>query len=137
MNIVYVSCVILMDTQGKVLLNQRMPGQLCEGLWEFPGGKIEVGEKPTEAAIREMKEEVGVEIEAADLEPFTFVTNDFPEVDRHAVAMLFLCKKWQGEPYGAEGQNVKWESVEKLSNMLDELLPNSHLIVERLEEHSK
>lgn len=137
MKIVYVGCVILMNDAGEVLLNQRQKGQLCALQWEFPGGKVEAGETPAACAVREMQEEVGVHIQEADLEPFCFVTNDFPQVDRHAVALLFLCRTWKGQPHGAEGQEVKWENIKNLPKMLPQMLPNSDLIVQQLQHYAK
>ena len=76
------------------------------GLWEFPGGKMEIGERPEEALIRELKEELGIEIEEACLAPLTFASHAYP--DFVLLMPLFVCRRWAGQPKGLEGQVLKW-----------------------------
>jgi 8-oxo-dGTP diphosphatase len=86
----------LVDAEGRVLLQQRSPGRAMAGLWEFPGGKVEAGELPEAALIRELKEELGVETDKACLAPATFASA--PVGDRHMLLLLYICRKWRGNP---------------------------------------
>jgi 8-oxo-dGTP diphosphatase len=96
----------LIDADGRVLLQQRALGGQMEGLWEFPGGKIEAGELPEHALIRELQEELGVETEATDLTPAAFASA--PLGERHMVLLLYLCRKWRGEPQPLQASALKW-----------------------------
>ena len=106
MKIVHVSAVALIDIDGRILLTQRPEGKSMAGLWEFPGGKIEAGETPEQALIRELDEELGINTWASCLAPLTFASHSYE--DFHLVMPLFACRKWEGIPYGKEGQNLKW-----------------------------
>lgn len=106
MKIVHVSAVALIDVDGRILLTQRPEGKSMAGLWEFPGGKIEAGETPEQALIRELEEELGINTWASCLAPLTFASHSYE--DFHLVMPLFACRKWEGIPYGKEGQNLKW-----------------------------
>ena len=106
MKIVHVSAVALIDVDGRILLTQRPEGKSMAGLWEFPGGKIEAGETPEQALIRELDEELGINTWASCLAPLTFASHSYE--DFHLVMPLFACRKWEGIPYGKEGQNLKW-----------------------------
>jgi 8-oxo-dGTP diphosphatase len=105
MKIIHVVAAALVDGDGRVLLAQRPPGKSLAGLWEFPGGKLEPGESPEAALVRELDEELG--IVASGLEPFTFVSFAYP--DFHLVMLLYWCRHWQGEPHGRDGQALRWE----------------------------
>ena len=94
--LVLVAACALIDADGRVLVTQRPPGKTMAGLWEFPGGKIEAGERPEETVIREMHEELGVTIKEACLAPFTFASHSYPEF--HLLMPLFLCRRWEGIP---------------------------------------
>lgn len=96
----------LVDAEGRVLLQQRAPGRQMEGLWEFPGGKIEQGELPEHALIRELREELGVETDAACLAPAAFASVELGE--RHMILLLYLCRKWRGEPQPLDASALKW-----------------------------
>ena len=96
----------LVDAEGRVLLQQRAPGRQMAGLWEFPGGKIEQGELPEHALIRELREELGVETDTAYLAPAAFASAELGE--RHMILLLYVCRKWRGEPEPLEASALKW-----------------------------
>jgi 8-oxo-dGTP diphosphatase len=109
---VLVSAVALIDLDGRVLLAPRPQGKSMAGLWEFPGGKIEPGETPEVALIRELEEELGINTWASCLAPLTFASHTYD--DFHLLMPLFACRKWQGTPQGREGQALKWVRVKDL-----------------------
>jgi len=103
---VLVSAVALIDVDGRVLLAQRPAGKAMAGLWEFPGGKVEPGETPEAALIRELHEELGIDTWASCLAPLTFASHGYEAF--HLLMPLFACRKWQGIPRGREAQELKW-----------------------------
>lgn len=112
MKIVLVAAVALIDVDGRVLLAQRPEGKSMAGLWEFPGGKIEEGETPEAALIRELHEELGIGTWASCLAPLTFASHAY--ADFHLLMPLFACRKWQGIPDSREGQKLAWVRPERL-----------------------
>lgn len=106
MKTVLVAAVALIDPDGRVLLAQRPEGKSMAGLWEFPGGKIEAGETPEVALIRELQEELGIDTWASCLAPLTFASHSYD--DFHLLMPLFACRKWQGTPQSRENQALKW-----------------------------
>ena len=112
MKMVLVSAVALIDVDGRVLLAQRPPGKSMAGLWEFPGGKIEQGETPEAALIRELEEELGIDTWASCLAPLTFASHSYD--DFHLMMPLFACRKWNGTPRPKEGQVLKWVKPEAM-----------------------
>ena len=112
MTIVLVSAVALIDVEGRVLLAQRPEGKSLAGLWEFPGGKVEAGESPEAALIRELKEELGIDTWASCLAPLTFASHSYDSF--HLLMPLFACRKWEGIVHGREGQNLAWVKAAKL-----------------------
>jgi len=104
--IVLVSAVALIDADGRVLLAQRPEGKSMAGLWEFPGGKVEPGETPEAALIRELKEELGIDTWQSCLAPLTFASHAYPEF--HLLMPLFACRRWQGAATPREGQTLAW-----------------------------
>ena len=106
MKTVLVSAVALIDIDGRVLLAQRPEGKSMAGLWEFPGGKVEQGETPETALIRELHEELGIETWQSCLAPLTFASHSYD--DFHLLMPLFACRKWEGTPKPREGQTLKW-----------------------------
>lgn len=111
---ILVSAVIMVDVDGRVLLAQRPEGKSMAGLWEFPGGKVEDGETPERALIRELQEELGIDITEACLAPFTFASHTYE--DFHLLMPCFLCRRWDGVVRGAEGQALKWVRINDLKN---------------------
>ena len=106
MRLLLVVACALVDADGRVLLSQRPPGKALAGLWEFPGGKLEAGERPEEALTRELREELGVSVEEPCLAPLTFASHAYPEF--HLLMPLFVCRRWQGVPEAKEGQRLVW-----------------------------
>ncbi len=109
---VLVSAVALVDIDGRVLLAQRPEGKTLAGLWEFPGGKVNASETPEAALIRELLEELGIDVSASCLAPFTFASHAYD--DFHLLMPLYLCRKWDGIIRPMEGQNLKWVLPAKL-----------------------
>jgi 8-oxo-dGTP diphosphatase len=106
MRLVLVAAVALIDPDGRVLLAQRPEGKTMAGLWEFPGGKVQAGETPEAALIRELDEELGIATSDSCLAPLTFASHGYD--DFHLLMPLFACRKWQGTPQGREGQRLAW-----------------------------
>jgi 8-oxo-dGTP diphosphatase len=104
--VVLVSAVALIDADGRVLLAQRPEGKEMAGLWEFPGGKVEPGETPEAALIRELHEELGIETWSSCLAPLTFASHAYDRF--HLLMPLFACRRWQGQPQSREGQALRW-----------------------------
>ena len=104
--IVLVAAVVLIDADCRVLLAQRPPGKHLAGLWEFPGGKVQPDETPESALIRELAEELGIDVAASCLAPFTFASHAYPEF--HLLMPLYVCRKWSGIATPREGQRLKW-----------------------------
>lgn len=102
----------LVDADGRILLQQRPAGKSMAGLWEFPGGKIEEGERPEAALVRELREELGIETETACLAPATFASATLGADGtrgRHLLLLLYVCRKWKGVPQPLEGGALRWE----------------------------
>lgn len=112
MKLLLVAAVALIDKDGRVLLAQRPEGKSMAGLWEFPGGKVEDGETPESALIRELHEELGIETWSSCLAPLTFASHGYESF--HLVMPLFACRKWQGFPQPREGQSLAWVRANKL-----------------------
>ena len=104
--ILLVAAVALIDRDDRVLLAQRPPGKSLAGLWEFPGGKVDPGETPEAALIRELKEELAVDTAESCLAPFTFASHSYD--DFHLLMPLFACRKWNGTVQGKENQKLAW-----------------------------
>ena len=114
MKTVLVSAVALIDADGRVLLAQRPEGKSMAGLWEFPGGKVEEGETPEAALIRELQEELGIDTWASCLAPLTFASHSYDTF--HLLMPLFACRRWNGTPQSREGQALKWVRANELRN---------------------
>jgi 8-oxo-dGTP diphosphatase len=104
--VVLVVACALVDADGRVLIAQRPAGRAMAGLWEFPGGKIEPGERPEQTLIRELREELGLVVTEPCLAPLTFASHTYP--DFHLLMPLFICRRWEGAPTALEGQALKW-----------------------------
>ena len=104
--LVLVAACALIDADGRVLIAQRPQGKSMAGLWEFPGGKIETGERPEQSLIRELKEELGIIVKEECLAPLTFASHLDP--DFHLLMPLYVCRRWEGFVEAQEGQRLKW-----------------------------
>ena len=103
--LVVVACALL-DADGRVLIAERPAGKSLAGLWEFPGGKLELGETPEQSVIRELREELGIQTQEACLAPLTFASHSYD--DFHLLMPLYVCRRYQGIPTPQEGQRLKW-----------------------------
>ena len=112
MKIVTVAACALIDADGRVLLAQRPEGKPMAGLWEFPGGKVELGETPEQTLIRELKEELGIAVKEACLAPLTFASHSYPEF--HLLMPLYICRRWDGIVTALEGQALTWVRPNRL-----------------------
>src|SRR5258705_12498908 len=104
--LVLVVAVALVDPDGRVLIAQRPEGKSMAGLWEFPGGKIETGERPEDALIRELREELGIAVKEACLAPFTFASHTYGAF--HLLMPLYVCRRWDGNPTPKHHAAIKW-----------------------------
>jgi 8-oxo-dGTP diphosphatase len=110
--VVLVAACALIDTDGRVLIAQRPPGKSMAGLWEFPGGKVDPGERPEDALIRELKEELGIVVNEACLAPLTFASHTYE--DFHLMMPLYVCRRWEGFVSAREGQTLTWVRPNRL-----------------------
>jgi 8-oxo-dGTP diphosphatase len=113
--LVLVAACALVDLDGRVLIAQRPAGRTMAGLWEFPGGKIESGERPEQTLIRELKEELGIVATEPCLAPLTFASHAYP--DFHLLMPLFVCRRWEGTPTALEGQALRWVRPHQLRDI--------------------
>jgi 8-oxo-dGTP diphosphatase len=112
--VVLVAACALIDTDGRVLIAQRPAGKPMAGLWEFPGGKVLPDERPEDALIREMKEELGIVVNEACLAPLTFASHAYP--DFHLLMPLYVCRRWEGQVSALEGQSLAWVRPNRLKD---------------------
>jgi 8-oxo-dGTP diphosphatase len=112
--IVLVAACALVDADGRVLLAQRPEGKSMAGLWEFPGGKVETGERPEAALIRELFEELGIDVTEACLAPFTFASHAYENF--HLLMPLYVCRRWHGTVTAVEGQTLKWVRPNRMAD---------------------
>jgi 8-oxo-dGTP diphosphatase len=110
--VVLVIACALVDVDKRVLIAQRPPGKALAGLWEFPGGKVEPGERPEETLIRELREELGIEVREPCLAPLTFASHAYD--DFHLLMPLYICRRWEGQVLAREGQALAWVRANKL-----------------------
>lgn len=115
LRLLLVVAVALVDADGRVLLAQRPEGKQLAGLWEFPGGKVEAGERPEVSLIRELREELGIVVEEPCLAPLTFASHAYDEM--HLLMPLYICRRWEGIPQPLEGQGLKWVRPGRLREM--------------------
>jgi 8-oxo-dGTP diphosphatase len=109
-----VVAVALVDTDNRILLAQRPEGKQLAGLWEFPGGKVEPGERPEETLIRELREELGITVKEACLAPLTFASHAYETF--HLLMPLYICRRWEGFVQPLEGQGLAWAKPQELRN---------------------
>ena len=110
--VVLVAACALIDTDGRVLIAQRPEGKSMAGLWEFPGGKVDPGERPEVALIRELNEELGIVVNEACLAPLTFASHTYE--DFHLLMPLYVCRRWEGTVAPHEGQKLAWVRPNRL-----------------------
>ncbi len=111
--VIVVACALI-DADGRVLLAKRPEGRSMAGLWEFPGGKLEAGETPEAALIRELREELGIEVWPTCLAPFTFASHAYDAF--HLLMPLYVCRKWGGDVVAREGQELNWVRANRLGD---------------------
>jgi ADP-ribose pyrophosphatase len=112
LKILLVAACALVDADGRVLLAERPAGKPMAGLWEFPGGKVDDGERPEETLIRELKEELGIVVKEACLAPLTFASHSYE--DFHLLMPLYVCRRWEGSVTPLEGQRLAWVQPNRL-----------------------
>jgi 8-oxo-dGTP diphosphatase len=134
LRIVQVAAAALIDTAGNILIDQRPEGKAYGGYWEFPGGKLEPGELPEFALMRELDEELGIETRPTCYWPIGFTTHAYHDLQLHAVMFLYACRVWRGTPTGREGQILKWVAPKQLYNykMLPADLPLVAQLIDRI-----
>jgi 8-oxo-dGTP diphosphatase len=113
-DLILVAACALIDPDGRVLIAQRPEGKAMAGLWEFPGGKVEGGERPEESLIRELREELGIVVKEDCLAPLTFASHRYPAF--HLLMPLYVCRRWDGIVAAREGQKLKWVRPNELRN---------------------
>ena len=113
-SILLVAAAALVDVDGRVLICKRPEGKQMGGLWEFPGGKLEAGESPEDCLIRELREELGIEVKAACLAPFVFASHAYEAF--HLLMPLYLCRRWEGRPVAHEHSDLAWVRPIKLTD---------------------
>jgi 8-oxo-dGTP diphosphatase len=104
--VMMVVAAALVDDRGRVLVQRRPAGKALAGLWEFPGGKVEPGESPEDALVRELREELAIDIDATALTALTFAS--MPLTDRHLLLLLYVCREWRGDPRPLEASALAW-----------------------------
>jgi 8-oxo-dGTP diphosphatase len=114
LRLVLVAACALIDPDGRVLIAERPPGKSMAGLWEFPGGKVEAGERPEQSLIRELKEELGIVVKEDCLAPLTFASHNYS--DFHLLMPLYVCRRWEGIVIAQEQQKLKWVRPNELRN---------------------
>ena len=112
MKLTLVVACALVDVDKRVLIAQRPPGKALAGFWEFPGGKLDPGERPEQALIRELHEEIGITVQEACLAPLTFASHAYD--DFHLLMPLYVCRRWEGHVMAREGQTLAWVRANKL-----------------------
>jgi len=111
----FVAAAALIDENGRILVQKRPKGKPMAGLWEFPGGKVEIGETPETALVRELEEELGIDVHEPDLEPLAFASEAVG--DQHLILLLYICRKWTGAVESADALDMQWLSVAAIRDL--------------------
>lgn len=111
----FVVAAALIDETGRILLQKRPEGKAMAGLWEFPGGKVETGEAPQNALVRELHEELGIEVRPEDLHPCTFASE--PLGERNLLLLLYICRHWAGEAQALESPELLWAKIDEMDDL--------------------
>lgn len=119
----------LIDEAGQVLVQQRPNGKMMAGLWEFPGGKVEIGETPENALVRELHEELGISVNVQDLDAACFASE--PLGERHLLLLLYICRRWGGAVIAREAPGLRWMAPTKLRDL--PMPPADRPLIEQLE----
>jgi len=128
--VLYVAACALIDIDGRILMCRRPEGKTHAGLWEFPGGKIEAGERPEQTIVRELREELGIEPCERCLQPFSFASHAYE--DFNLFMPLYLCRQWDGFARPLEGQTLKWVFPDKLLDL--DLVPADIALAQELRD---
>lgn len=113
--VLLIAAAALINADGQVLVQLRPPGKPMAGLWEFPGGKVEPGETPSGALVRELREELAIGVDERDVQPFTFASERLGE--RHLILLLYVCRKWEGDAQPLIASRLKWCDPEELQTL--------------------
>lgn len=114
-SVTWVVAVALINSEGQVLVQKRAAKRSMAGLWEFPGGKVEPGERPEDALVRELNEELGIAVHPDALEPLSFASA--PLGEKHLLLLLYLCRKWSGVPTALDAEAIAWEAFDALPKL--------------------
>lgn len=114
-NVTWVVAAVLINAEGQALVQKRAADRSMAGLWEFPGGKVELNERPEDALVRELREELGVTVQPDDVIPLSFASA--PLGDRHLLLLLYVCRNWKGEPAPLDAEAVQWCHIEQLQKL--------------------
>ncbi|HAU29757.1 MAG TPA: 8-oxo-dGTP diphosphatase MutT [Rhodospirillaceae bacterium] len=132
-HLLIVVAIALFNEKNEILMAQRLPGKVCENLWEFPGGKVDSGETPETALVREIREELGITVSEADLFPISFITQDYTkEINRHVLMPLFGCHKWQGEMQPIAVKDFRWVPIHDILTL--DLVPADIALVKHIQK---
>lgn len=134
MKILLVVAAVIINPQGEILLAQRPEGKRLAGKWEFAGGKVEEGESPESALVRELREELGIEIAPENLENFWFLSHPYPEFDFHLLMPVYICRKWQGTPQALEHAAICWTLPADMHKL--DMIEADNELVQRLQNIS-
>jgi 8-oxo-dGTP diphosphatase len=133
MKTLLVVAAALVNERDEVLLAQRPEGKRLAGKWEFPGGKVEEGESPEDALVREISEELGVTLDAQGIEPFWFLSHPYPEHGFHLMMPVWLARKWHGTPKALEHAAILWKRPDDMHTL--PMIEADAELVERLKQH--
>jgi 8-oxo-dGTP diphosphatase len=114
-NVTWVVAAALINAEGQTLVQKRAADRSMAGLWEFPGGKVELNERPEDALVRELREELGITVQPDDLTPLSFASA--PLGDRHLLLLLYVCRNWKGEPAPLDAEAVQWCHIGQLQKL--------------------